>query len=93
MKKVRSKVIDATIILENPNELFRLVYASNSIEAAILDFQEIYPDRNITRKSVLSWKFMTVEEFKKLPKDRNDERSVATEVDQSGEAGKQNSSF
>ena len=66
-KRIKSKVIDLVVLLENPkNRLIRFVFVSNSIDSVILDLQEQYPNEKITRKSIMSWKFMTNDEYDEL---------------------------
>lgn len=71
-KKVSSKVIDALFQIKTPTpHLRRVVYISNSIEGLILDMQELFPAYNITRHSVISWKFMTIVEYKTFKQENN----------------------
>ena len=66
-KRIKSKVIDLVVLLEKPkNRLIRFVFVSNSIDSVILDLQEQYPNEKITRKSIMSWKFMTNAEYDEL---------------------------
>jgi hypothetical protein len=65
-KKVKSKVIEAHVLLENPRSLMRVVIISNTIDATVLDLQEAYPNREISRQSILSWKYLTNGDYKEL---------------------------
>jgi hypothetical protein len=91
-KYIKTKVIEAHVLFSNPNALMRFVMASDSIDTVVLDLQEANPDRNITRASIINWKFLTVEDckkmglltkgrFLKLNNEQNVQASVATDVD------------
>lgn len=71
-KKIKSKVIDATFLLDGgKKELRRIVFICNSIDTLILNMQELFPNRGISRESVLNWKFMTVAEYEQMKKENN----------------------
>ena len=68
-KRVKSKVIECQVIIENPYRFIRFVFIANEIDTVVLDLQEQYPKGNITRKSILTWKYLTVSEYEKLQKE------------------------
>jgi hypothetical protein len=63
-KYIKTKVIEANVLFLNPNRLKLFIFASDSIESLILDLQEMYPNENITRASVINWEFLTVAKAK-----------------------------
>ena len=65
-KAIRKKVIDGTFHADGDKTLTRNVMLADSFEEYVLNLQEEYPDKKITRKSILHWKFMTVGELNKL---------------------------
>lgn len=83
-KYIKTKIIEAHLLLTHPtNKLMRVIYVCNSIDTFILDMRELYPEQNLERSSVLSWKFLTVKEvkdmdlLKKLKDNQNVQGSVA----------------
>lgn len=88
---IKTKVIEAYVIFDNPKKLMHVIQAADSIDTVVLDLQELNPEQNIKRESVIKWKFLTVEDCKKmglvtkgrylLPNsEQKFERSVATEA-------------
>jgi hypothetical protein len=65
-KYIKKKVIEATVIFSNPTALMRVVFLADTIDELILDMQEAYPDRGISRVSIATWKFVTIEDAKRL---------------------------
>jgi hypothetical protein len=66
-KYIKTKIIEAHLLLTHPtNKIMRVIYVCNSIDTFILDMREIYPEQNLERSSVLSWKFLTVKEVKEI---------------------------
>ena len=80
MKKIKTKVIDCNVLLQNPNRLMRFVFRSNSLESTILDLQELYPNERINRESILTWKFVTVAEYEKIQQEINEAKSPNSNV-------------
>jgi hypothetical protein len=65
-KYIKTKVIEAYMVFDNPKKLMQIVMAADSIDTVVLNLQEENIDRNITRESVIKWKFLTVEDCKKM---------------------------
>lgn len=78
--KIMTHVIEANVLIERPrNRLIKFVFASNSIDSVVLDLQELYPESGINRASILSWKFLTNNEYAKLQQEMKSPSLPSTE--------------
>ena len=64
---VKMNVIEAYFLFKKRGDFQHIITLGNSIDAVILDMQELHPEETLNRDSVMSWKFLTTKDVDKLP--------------------------
>jgi predicted FMN-binding regulatory protein PaiB len=66
--RVRTKIIEGHFHCDGDKTITKAIVYANSFDEYVLNIQEEFPEKKITRKSVITWKFLTVRDYNKLVK-------------------------